>query len=158
MALVIRRAAPSDFAALLAIENAAFDGDRLSPRALRRSLVAPSMLVVVGESAGSVVGYGLAHVRRGGSRARITSLAVAGAPKGSGQALLLALEAACRAKGLTGVRLEAREDNVRAIALYRRAGYRAVGRRENYYEDGAAAVRFEKALCDGPAAPVGAPG
>jgi len=39
-----------------------------------------------------------------------------------------------------------RIDNAGAIALYRREGFAGTGREENYYEDGAAALRFEKRL------------
>jgi [ribosomal protein S18]-alanine N-acetyltransferase len=39
-----------------------------------------------------------------------------------------------------------RTDNPAAQSLYARRGYRRFGRREGYYEDGAAALRYEKAL------------
>lgn len=44
------------------------------------------------------------------------------------------------------MRLEAREDNFRALNLYERAGYVRFARVADYYEDGAAALRLEKAL------------
>ena len=44
------------------------------------------------------------------------------------------------------VRLEVREDNVRAIALYERCGYRLRDRVPEYYADGATALRFLKSL------------
>jgi ribosomal protein S18 acetylase RimI-like enzyme len=39
-----------------------------------------------------------------------------------------------------------RADNPGAIGLYRKLGYAEFGRYENYYEDGEAALRFEKPL------------
>jgi ribosomal protein S18 acetylase RimI-like enzyme len=44
------------------------------------------------------------------------------------------------------LRLEVRYDNASAIALYEKMGYRQFGQYERYYEDGAAALRFEKRL------------
>ncbi len=44
----------------------------------------------------------------------------------------------------TLMRLEVRSRNRRAIALYERQGYRRFGRIEDYYEDGATALRYEK--------------
>ena len=76
----------------------------------------------------------------------MASLAVAPGLKGVGRALLAALEAEAGAAGLETMRLEVRADNARAIALYRKAGYREIGRYETYYEDGESALRFEKAL------------
>jgi len=44
------------------------------------------------------------------------------------------------------MRLESREDNVRALRLYESAGYARFARVEDYYADGAPAVRLEKPL------------
>jgi hypothetical protein len=47
------------------------------------------------------------------------------------------------------LRLEVREDNLRAIGIYEKAGFRRIGRETDYYEDGAPALRFEKTLRGG---------
>jgi ribosomal protein S18 acetylase RimI-like enzyme len=44
------------------------------------------------------------------------------------------------------LRLEVRIDNKRAIALYEKNGYARFDEIEDYYEDGATAVRMEKGL------------
>ena len=64
--------------------------------------------------------------------------------RGAGRALLAAAERAAVQRGCVALRLEVRETNLRAIEIYERAGYRRIGREENYYEDGAPALRFEK--------------
>ncbi|MDN3719684.1 hypothetical protein QW131_12140 [Roseibium salinum] len=43
------------------------------------------------------------------------------------------------------LRLEVRADNEAAIGLYRKSGYRDLGRIDDYYDDGCAALRMEKA-------------
>ena len=42
--------------------------------------------------------------------------------------------------------LEVRYDNASAIALYESSGFRQFGEHAHYYADGAAALRYEKAL------------
>lgn len=44
------------------------------------------------------------------------------------------------------MRLEVREDNPRAVSLYEKNGYKAIGTRPDYYADGMDALRFEKAF------------
>ncbi len=44
------------------------------------------------------------------------------------------------------MRLEVREDNTGAIALYRRLGYRQFGTYRDYYEDHGDALRFERRI------------
>ena len=144
--IAFRRGRTADLDALVAIENAAFASDRLSRRSLAHALQAPTMILLAAETGDRLVGYGLVHMRRGSSAGRVTSLAVAPGLKGVGRALLAALEAEAGAAGLETMPLEVRADNARAIALYRKAGYREIGRYETYYEDGESALRFEKAL------------
>ena len=97
---------------------------------------------------GALAGYALLFVRRGSAVARLYSIAVDPAQRGAGLgALLLAdVEQLARNAGRGILRLEVRADNVAAIALYRRAGYREQGRIPGYYEDGCDALRFDKAL------------
>ena len=59
------------------------------------------------------------------------------------RALALSLEA-----GMVLVRLEVRVGNDPAIALYRRLGFREVGRRKGYYDDGCDAVLMEYTTCE----------
>jgi len=57
-----------------------------------------------------------------------------------------AAEQAARARGASALRLEVREDNAPARGLYERQGYRPLARIADYYEDGATALRLEKAF------------
>ena len=98
-----------------------------------------------------LAGYALCRPRKGGRTARIYSLAVdpAQARRGVGRALLQACERYARAHGRAALRLEVRYDNAAAIALYEKMGYHPFGHYDGYYEDGAAALRFEKRLAAG---------
>lgn len=94
------------------------------------------------------MGYCLTLYRQGADVARLYSVAIAPAArgKGAGRRLLETCERAARKRGCHRVRLEVRETNTQAIALYRKLGYQAIGRYEAYYEDGAPALRLEKTL------------
>lgn len=145
----IRPAVQADHSHLVQLEHRCFSGDRISDRSFRRFLKgeANRLLVAEGDD-GHLVGYGLLLRHRGTSLARLYSLAIAPEAQGQGlgYALLVALEAQAETDECRFIRLEVRTDNQGAIALYRRNGYRPVGERKGYYEDGAAALLMEKRL------------
>ncbi|MDP2732333.1 MAG: peptidase C39 family protein [Hoeflea sp.] len=85
-------------------------------------------------------------------RVELLAVAPGQAGKGYGRALLTAAESAAMEHDRILLRLEVREDNATAIALYKTASYRRIGRVPDYYADGMAALRFEK-LLRGPEAP-----
>lgn len=150
MAILLRRPHQGDIADLVAIENAAFPGDRLSRRSLRRLLLSPSAATILADWEGRVAGYAVVLFRRGTKAARLYSIAVAPGFTGRriGTRLLEAAEEAVRARGGTLMRLEVRADNRTAIALYGKAGYRLSGRKSGYYEDGEDALKMEKKLVE----------
>lgn len=144
----IRRATAADRAGLEMIEATCFSGDRLSPRSLRTLIARPSASVLVADTTDGLVGTVLVLYRRTARTARIYSLAVLPSARGSGLArqLMAAAEADAASRGVDAVRLEVRADNGEAIGLYRKLGYRQIGKREAYYEDGGDALRFERCL------------
>jgi [ribosomal protein S18]-alanine N-acetyltransferase len=146
--LRIREAQSSDIDDLVRLEMKAFASDRLSRRRLRAHTRSPTAGLLVARRGGKIAGYALVLIRRGSHAARLHSLAVEpdAARQGIGSRLLAAAEAAALARGATNLRLEVRTDNAAAIRLYERAGYRMIGRRDGYYEDGAAALRYERDL------------
>lgn len=144
----LRRASDRDLAALVELEQSAFAGDRLSLRQFRRHLASPSADLLVAAGSGGLAGYALLFRRRGSRIGRIYSIAVAPFARGQGlgERLLQRLEATARAHGLTEIRLEVRQDNAAAIALYARRGYLRFGERKAYYEDGGDAWRMARSL------------
>jgi len=79
-----------------------------------------------------VIGFALARVV--GSEAELLLLAVdrSSQGRGVGRMLLDRFSAVAASKGAEQLHLEVREGN-HAVSLYRRNGYREVGRRRNYY-------------------------
>lgn len=147
-AITVRPAGLEDLAALVAIEASAFACDRLHRRGLRYHILAQTTQMLVLLARERIVGYSLVGVRKGSTRARLYTLALdpAAQGRGFGRALLGAAERAAKARGATAFRLEVRMDNMRALRLYEKTGYRRVAVMPDYYEDGGTALRLEKSL------------
>jgi ribosomal protein S18 acetylase RimI-like enzyme len=144
----IRRALPADLDALVALERAAFTTDHLSQRQYRHHLRSDSAVVLAAVDGPALLGKSVVFFRRGSDIARLYSIAVADAARGSGlgEALLAAAERSAHGHGARRMRLEVRQDNTAAIRLYERMGYRRFGAYAQFYEDGADAWRYEKEL------------
>ncbi|MER3547076.1 MAG: GNAT family N-acetyltransferase, partial [Rhodanobacteraceae bacterium] len=142
----IRRARADDLDALTALEESAFDHDRVSRAQWRRHVASASAAVLVAEKAGKVAGCALLFFRRGSKRARLYSIAISHAARGrgAGAALLQAAEDEARKRGCDTMRLEVRSDNAAAIALYEKCGYSRRRLEPGFYENGAAAWRYQK--------------
>lgn len=149
----IRSAVPADLDTLVRLEDACFQGDRISRRSFRHLLAHGHMSCLIAEVEGQAAGYALVLYRGTTSLARLYSIAVDPAMRGHGLARLLlkAAEDAARAEGCAVMRLEVRQDNAGAIALYRAEGYREFAVYQHYYEDLADALRMQKALVERPA-------
>jgi ribosomal protein S18 acetylase RimI-like enzyme len=147
----IRTARASDVDALAAIETAVFEGDRISRRSFRKLIERETAETLISELDGCVAGYAIVLFRKGSGVARLYSLAAGPdfSGKGIGRALLEAAENTAFEHGRMLLRLEVREDNLRAIGIYEKAGFRRIGRETDYYEDRAPALRFEKTLRGG---------
>jgi ribosomal protein S18 acetylase RimI-like enzyme len=144
----VRAGVPADLEALTDLETKVFATDRMSRRSVRRFLTASTAAVIVADYEGRITGSAVVLFRPNSAIARLYSIAVA--PQcsglGIGPALLAAAEEAALARDCLYLRLEVHEKNHRAIARYRKAGYREFGRHHEYYEDKGHALRFEKLL------------
>ncbi|SFC22207.1 Ribosomal protein S18 acetylase RimI [Marinospirillum celere] len=142
-----------DLEALLALEGKCFNQDRFSRRQFRWLLQrghAHFQLLI--DLDGQLAGYLLLLFHRGTSLARIYSLAIDPQRQGQGlgKRLLEAAERLALEQGCSALRLEVRPDNAAALRLYTAAGYRKFGEYADYYEDHAAALRFQKRLYKAP--------
>lgn len=144
----IRAATPADAPTLQAIETASFTQDRISPRAMAHHLRSETAHVLLATIGAAPAGYALLLYRSTSTLARLYSIATlpVARGKGVGRRLMEALERAAKKRGCDRLRLEVREKNRPAIALYESLSYRRIGRYEDYYQDGSPALRFEKQL------------
>ena len=131
-----REAARADLLAVFRIEKASF-AQPWPYRAFERFLGEPGFLVA---DTDEVIGYVLADVTPNGDRqiGHIKDIAVAPASRGQGVGATLLGRAidVVRDRRATSVRLEVRESNEPAIALYRRFGFVHRSTSSSYYADG----------------------
>jgi ribosomal protein S18 acetylase RimI-like enzyme len=146
--LKVRAVEPSDIERLLEIEDTCFSSDRLSRRSFQRWIKGDSCIFLVIEVAGRIGGYGLVLLHKGTRLARLYSIALDPDMRGRGHAsaLMLALEAAAVEEDRLFMRLEVAKQNVSAIQLYQRLGYRVFGEFLDYYEDHSDALRMQKRI------------
>jgi ribosomal-protein-alanine N-acetyltransferase len=139
----VRRAGLDDLEAILRVEEGSF-GDNAWPREqfLDYFRHAERSMFLVASLNDRIVGYLLTFVR--GDYADVDSLAVLPRyrRKGIGKALMQRSIALLRRRGFETVYLNVREDNETAIQLYESLGFRKARRINEYFEDGAAALRM----------------
>lgn len=130
----IRPATPADLSAIQAIERGSFS-DPWSVAMFAEVLASPLTRCLAAERGAEVVGYAI--VQRVGPEAELLNVAVHPSHRrqGLGDALLAEVLRAFDAVTGVTVFLEVRASNAAAEALYRRHGFRPVGRRRGYYRD-----------------------
>ena len=135
----LRPASRADAAAMAQIHATAF-ASPWSAEDILRFAAAPGGFALVAETEGEMAGFILCRVMAG--EAEMLTLAVRPALRRRGVALALVEAAsALAAQTAEAMFLEVAEDNPGALALYRRSGFSAVGRRAGYYgRAGGAAV------------------
>lgn len=145
---LIRPGTLDDLDALVALEEATFETDRMSRRSFRRMVTKANAVLLVHCTAGSLDGYALVLFHAGSPLARLYSLAVDPTTRGRGigRALLDAVERAALDRECIEMRLELRRDNIAAARLYAAHGYRQFEVQADYYEDHMDAIRLEKSL------------
>ncbi|KTB70737.1 MULTISPECIES: GNAT family N-acetyltransferase/peptidase C39 family protein [Pseudomonas] len=150
MDFIFRDAVETDVDDLLLLENQCFDGDRLTARSFHWMIRRANASLIVAEQAGQLTGYALVLFHRGTSLGRLYSLAIADAArgKGLGKQLLQCAEQQAVGRDCAYLRLEVRPDNHAAIGLYERNGYRRFAQVDDYYQDHAPALRYEKRIVE----------
>ena len=130
---------PADAAAIAALHGVSFrrgwGEDEILRLLLERNVVTQRMTV-----GGKPIAFIMSRLVAG--EAEILSVAIAPAWRGRGlsrQLLDLHLRRLV-GLGIRAVYLEVGEHNAPACRLYRRAGFKEIGRRQGYYEDGATAL------------------
>jgi ribosomal-protein-alanine N-acetyltransferase len=126
---------PADLAAVMQVMEDSFDpafGEAWTAPQCAGLLPMTGVWLSLARADEAVVGFALARVV--GDEAELLLLAVGRSSQGRGvgQLLLDRFATVAASKGAEQLHLEVREGN-HAVSLYRRNGYREVGRRRNYY-------------------------
>lgn len=120
--IVIRQVQQSDEAALISLEKASFDVDRLSKRRMRHWISASNRLFLVLTQNDKLVGYCLILLHSGTRLARLYSIAIDEPMRrlGLGEKLLHEAEENASGQGRLFMRLEVAQNNNAAIQLYKK--------------------------------------
>ena len=142
----IRPASSADLAEVLAIEASRPTAPGWKAPHFESELKKEHSLFIVAEGEAGVLGYACAW--KVASELQIHSVVVAkeASQQGLGKALLRHLLTAARGAGLETVLLEVSAQNEAALALYRGAGFKMVGRRAKFYNDGSDAILMDLRL------------
>jgi ribosomal protein S18 acetylase RimI-like enzyme len=143
-----RKALPTDIDALNLLEETAFFGNKINPRQMKRFISSPLDHLLIAEDKGRLLGYALILFHRGTHLARLYSVAVDPDFRGKyiGQKLVTLCEQETLRRGYITLRLEVRSDNVAAIRLYKKMGYKVLETLVHYYDDLADGIRMDKRL------------
>jgi [ribosomal protein S18]-alanine N-acetyltransferase len=138
-------ARPRDATAIAVIHAASFQRG-WGEEEIYRLLIEKSVVAHRATSGGKLIGFILSRLAAG--EAEILSVAIAPSWRGRKLARPLLDLHLRRVAGLgtRAVFLEVGEDNAPATRLYRRAGFREVGKRQGYYEGGATALVMRRDL------------
>jgi ribosomal-protein-alanine N-acetyltransferase len=101
---------------------------------------------IVARERGTLTGFAMMKYRDDEAHLLLMAVQPARRRCGVGSALLNWLELTVRVAGLTGVRVEARDNNIGARAFYASHGYRAMQNLRGYYQGVADAVVLYKAF------------
>ena len=139
----IRIASEADLENIMQIEKACFGNDAWSKSNMKSELIAPHTTYVVAEESNSLIGYAGLSKLASSTSSDIQTIAVSESHRGLGvgRKLMESLLDFAREQKAKEVFLEVREDKPTPQKLYVSLGFKAIDRRENYYQpDGVAAI------------------
>ena len=146
--MLLRNATVEDLDAILVIERSVFSGDLFNRRQFRYLMTRAKAVFMVVSDESEVTGYSILFTPSHLRHSRIYNIAVSkkARGKGYGKALLQRMEQDSTDLSYSAIRLEVRRDNEPAIRLYEQFGYRRIGKKAGYYEDGEDALVYQKSL------------
>jgi ribosomal protein S18 acetylase RimI-like enzyme len=145
---MIRHATPDDIDRLLVLEDRCFSYDRLTRRSFRHLLRRGHAVTFVAADEQSIQGYALLLFRDSSAIGRLYSLAVDPRyhRRGIARRLMRRLEREVRGRGRHWLTAETRPRNRAMRRLCSELGFREVGRKRRFYEDGVDAILLRKSL------------
>jgi ribosomal-protein-alanine acetyltransferase len=122
---------------LYEIETECFGEEAFTKKQIAQLLTDYNSISLIARENGEIVGFvvGMIYPDRKAINGHILTIDVSPSHrrKGIGKMLLQEMESIFSQKSVQACLLEVREDNVAATGLYRKLGYKEIGRLENYY-------------------------
>jgi|SRR5271157_294166 len=137
MMLRVRDASIADLDRLCEIERGCFAEEAFTKRQISQLLTDYNSISLTAIENGDIIGFIIGMIYPEGKTVTGHILTIDVSPdhrrKGIGRMLLQEIEGIFAQKSVQACLLEARENNVAALNLYRKLGYTEIGRLENYY-------------------------
>ena len=137
MALTIQTPTIRDIEELYDIEKECFNEESFSKKQILGLITSYNSVSLSAKEKDQIVGFiiGTIYYERAELTGHILTINIREAHrrKGVGIALLEEMEKQFKEQGVTVCRLEVREDNIPAIRLYEKLGYKRIAELENYY-------------------------
>ncbi len=122
---------------LYTIEKECFDKEAFTKQQIASLLSDYNSISLIAKISSEIVGFiiGMVYYERNTPVGHILTIDVALTyrKRGIAQKLLQGIEKIFRERGLRAVHLEVREDNIAALRLYQKLGYKKITKLENYY-------------------------
>jgi ribosomal-protein-alanine N-acetyltransferase len=139
MPIIIEDASIKQLDELYKIEMECFKREAFNKQHIANLLTDYNCISLVAKTNGIIVGFiiGMIHIERNALVGHILTVDVSPSyrRRGIAQRLLQKIEEIFKERGVKSCRLEVREDNVAALKLYQKFGYKRVAKLENYYGD-----------------------
>jgi len=139
MGIEIETATIRNLDRLYDIEKQSFQKEAFTKQEIAYLLTDYNAIGLAARIEGEIVGFAIGRidVARGTPYGHILTIEALPSQrrKGIAEKLLKNLEVLFKEKGAKESRLEVREDNIAAISLYQKLGYKRVGKLERYYGD-----------------------
>lgn len=149
MSITIEDASIKQLDELYKIEMECFKREAFSKHHIANLLTDYNCVSLVAKIDGTIVGFiiGMMHIERNALVGHILTIDVSPPyrRRAIAKMLLQKIEEIFKEKGVKSCRLEVREDNIAALKLYQKLGYKRVAKLENYYGD-AHGIYFRKDL------------
>jgi len=122
---------------LYEIEIECFEREAFTKQQIAHLLTDYNSVSLVAKVNGEIVGFiiGMIYLERNSLTGHILTIDISliHRRKGTAQKLLQEIEKIFTEKGVKACRLEVREDNIAALRLYQKFGYKKVAKLKNYY-------------------------
>ncbi len=137
MPVEIKEASIQHLGKLYEIEIKCFQKEAFTKQQIAYLLTDCNSVGLIAKSNGEVAGFAIGKIYRDKKSSTGHTLTIDVSPKyrrkGIGLKLLQGIERIFQETGAKVCFLEAREDNITALSLYRRHGYKEAGKLKNYY-------------------------
>jgi ribosomal-protein-alanine acetyltransferase len=137
MALTIEDASTRNLDRLYTIETECFQSEAFTKQQIAQLLTDYNSVSLVAKLDGEIVGFiiGMIYFERNSLVGHILTIDVSKAhrQRGIAEKLMQEIEKILKEKGAGTCHLEVREDNVAALNLYKKLGYKKIAKLKNYY-------------------------